>query len=135
MADSLEENAVAIRRIQEIMDRVQQIARQTLQHSHTNATAAEGQLGELRRLVASSQTLARSAERLSALAAQFRVAEDEAEAASRAAAAEGDAAQRDGDLAATVRPPNLPAPERPSARAAEADARRRTPTAGGAARH
>ena len=65
-----------MRRIQEIMDRVQQIGLQTLEHSHTNAAAADGQLGELRRLVTSSQTLTRSAERLAALAAQFRVIDD-----------------------------------------------------------
>ena len=135
MADSLEEHAEAIRRIQEIMDRVQQIGRQTLEHSHTNANAAEGQLGELRRLVASSQHLARSAERLSALAAQFRVAEDEAEAAARAEALEHADGPPAGGLAATARAANLPAPERPAARAAEAEARRRAPTAGGVAPH
>lgn len=75
MAGSLEENAEAIDRIQEIMDRAQQIGRQALEDSQINASAAEGQLGELRRLVASSQTLARNAGRLAAVAGQFRVAE------------------------------------------------------------
>ncbi|HUF12761.1 MAG TPA: methyl-accepting chemotaxis protein [Longimicrobiales bacterium] len=76
MAESLEEHAEAIGRIQQIMDRIQQIGRQSLEHSNSNATAAEGQLGELRRLVSSSQTLALSAERLAALAAQFRVPDE-----------------------------------------------------------
>ena len=76
MAGSLEEHAEAIGRIQQIMDRVQQIGRQSLEHSQTNANAAEIQLGELRRLVSSSDHLARNAERLAALAAQFRVADE-----------------------------------------------------------
>jgi methyl-accepting chemotaxis protein len=139
MAESLEEHAVAIRRIQEIMDRVQQIGRQTLEHSHTNANAAEGQLGELRRLVSSSQHLARSAERLSALAAQFRVAEDEdGRDAGRDSGTEADgASSRRGTpaaLAATAATPNVPAPDRQAAAAASAETRRRAPASGGATR-
>lgn len=129
MAESLEEHAQAIRRIQEIMDRVQQIGLQTLEHSHTNAAAAEGQLGELRRLVTSSQTLTRSAERLSALAAQFRVDDDEDTGASsggtlpvpRPAAATTPA------LAAARRAPNVPAPDGQAANGSPPpESRRRT---------
>jgi methyl-accepting chemotaxis protein len=132
MAESLEENAEAIRRIQEIMDRVQQIGRQTLEHSHTNASGAEGQLGELRRLVASSQHLARSAERLSALAAQFRVAEEDepapAEPSAESRAPAGSA------LAGAVAPANVPAPETPAGTADVPESRRRA-HAPGAGRH
>jgi methyl-accepting chemotaxis protein len=141
MAESLEEHAVAIRRIQEIMDRVQQIGRQTLEHSHTNANAADGQLGELRRLVSSSQHLARSAERLSALAAQFRVAEDEetGRGAGLASANDADegASSRSGTPAALAAPAatsNVPAPDRQAAAAAVAETRRRAAASGGARR-
>ncbi|HEX6588580.1 MAG TPA: methyl-accepting chemotaxis protein [Longimicrobiales bacterium] len=132
MADSLEENAQAIGRIQDIMDRVQQIGRQTLDHSHSNATAAEEQLGELRRLVSGSQRLARSAERLSALAAQFRVAEQDAdEDDSRPADPTHPA---DPTLASKGQPQNVAAPDRPASGADASEPRRRSPGAGVAAR-
>ena len=128
MADSLEENATALRRIQDIMDRVQQIGRQTLDHSHNNATAAEEQLGELRRLVSSSQHLARNAERLSALAAQFRVAEEGADAYGARPREDGDA------LAAVTHPPNVPAPERSAEDEDASESRRSSPAEGVGAR-
>ena len=133
MAESLEEHAEAIRRIQEIMDRVQQIGRQTLEHSHTNASAAEGQLGELRRLVSSSQHLARSAERLSALAAQFRVAEEEPRSAT-AQDGGGDGLPAPAVLAGAPAAPDVPAPERAAVAAAAVADRRRVAASGSATR-
>lgn len=75
IADNLEAHAQAIDSINDTMDRIQQIGRGALDRSQATAAAADRQVAAMEQLTTNSDSLARTAERLNALADQFRLSD------------------------------------------------------------